>query len=559
MNALERLRCFPSLCLLLLLATAGAPTALAQEDDSPTFRVRYRSADTVYLEAGKAAGLKEGDRLEILRDGEPVAVVEIIFAAQNSSSARLIEEKGEILEGDRARPLGPLSPPPPEPEASQPEPRASATAGGSRGTASRSSSSYRSRERRTRITGVVSLDYETYSSDDGDDEGGDRDVDRTTARLSLRGRDLGGLPLSLRVRMRSQQLERSRALSGGVPESEDRDRLYELSLRWEAPSERWSVQAGRLGVGPFTGIGYLDGASGRVQVLSGWEVGAFYGQRPELADLGLESAGKKYGVFTRFTPSRSTAPWEVFLAGIHEEDDAGFSRELAVLETRLGSAGGRWSLFQRAEIDVSNDLDSLNGGLEEDSSQLTQVALALTGRLGESSRVILSYDRYDPVLLFLDDDGSPARRFEDLLRQGLRARLQFGGDDSLGVSISAGLREGEGDDETTYSAGIGILPARFGGFTVGGDLLAFSNPLTEGGLVTLRARHGFRGGHSVALTLGSTAYSEELTEEDRLTSWARLTGWVELPASLFARGEVEVTTGDDAEGQRLRLGLGYRF
>jgi hypothetical protein len=78
-------------------------------------------------------------------------------------------------------------------------------------------------------------------------------------------------------------------------------------------------------------------------------------------------------------------------------------------------------------------------------------------------------------------------------------------------------------------------------------------------LVTARARRGFAGGHSLGLAVGSTLYSEELTGEDRSSGWVRLTGWAELPASLFARGEVEVAAGDDREGQRLGLGLGYRF
>jgi hypothetical protein len=50
-----------------------------------------------------------------------------------------------------------------------------------------------------------------------------------------------------------------------------------------------------------------------------------------------------------------------------------------------------------------------------------------------------------------------------------------------------------------------------------------------------------------------------LTEEERASGWLRLSGWAELPASLFARGEVEVAAGDDREGTRLGLGVGYRF
>ena len=67
------------------------------------------------------------------------------------------------------------------------------------------------------------------------------DFDRLSTRLSLRGRDLGGMPLSLRVRARSQRLERSRDFGRGATESETRDRLDEFAVRDEAPSDRFAV------------------------------------------------------------------------------------------------------------------------------------------------------------------------------------------------------------------------------------------------------------------------------------------------------------------------------
>jgi hypothetical protein len=48
-------------------------------------------------------------------------------------------------------------------------------------------------------------------------------------------------------------------------------------------------------------------------------------------------------------------------------------------------------------------------------------------------------------------------------------------------------------------------------------------------------------------------------DDERMTGWVRLTGWAELPASLFLRGEAEVAGGDDYEGLRLGLGIGYRL
>lgn len=542
----------PNILVRLLLLLSFLPALPLAAADEFSIHVRYRSTDTVYLDAGRLAGLSVGDRLEIQREGQVLAIIEVVYVADHSASAQPIEdfteELGEIRVGDLARPLGTLTPPevsPPapasrvEPGRAEPAPYVPA----------------RAERRTTRISGVATFDIESYTDERDVDDASLRDIDETTARLSLRGRDLGGLPLDLRVRMSSRQIERSSAVGAGISASEDRDRLYELSLRWAPDSGRYEVSAGRLGAGPFTGIGYLDGVSGRFRVAGGWQVGAFYGSRPELTDLGFESAGTKLGVFSRWTAA-DRGPWEVFLAGVLEEDDAGTSRDVAILETRLGAAGGRWSLFQRAEFDVGSE--GAAGSSAEDGNQLTQLAIALTGRLGDRSRFVLSYDRYDPVLLFEDPPETPADEFRDLLRQGLRGSLHLGRPGELDVSISAGLREGEGDDESTISFGLGIRRIRPQGLSVSGDLQAFSNPFTEGALVTVRWRYGFGSGHSVGVVVGSTAY-ERLGGEERVSGWARLETWFELPASLFARADVEVLAGDDAEGQRLRLGLGYRF
>ena len=53
---------------------------------------------------------------------------------------------------------------------------------------------------------------------------------------------------------------------------------------------------------------------------------------------------------------------------------------------------------------------------------------------------------------------------------------------------------------------------------------------------------------------------EDLVPEGELdTRFVRLGGWVELPVRMFFRAEIEYNTGDDLEGSRFNVGLGYRF
>ena len=90
---------------LLLSSILLLPALPARAQGAP-IAVRYRSAATIYLDAGKAAGIDEGDRLEVLRGGKVVAEIEVIFAADRSASAKVLSERETIQPGDRVRVLG---------------------------------------------------------------------------------------------------------------------------------------------------------------------------------------------------------------------------------------------------------------------------------------------------------------------------------------------------------------------------------------------------------------------------------------------------------------------
>ena len=549
-----------ALVILLFLSTS----LLAQK--AAEISVRYRSADTVYLSAGRAAGLEVGDRLEILRDGKVVAEVEVIFTAEHSASCRIVSERQSIQPADRARRIGEVSPPPaptpappPSPPPAQEEPARPSLFGGT---------GDRSRLSRTRLTGAVSFDTETFS--DGTEDR--RDFTRTAGRLNLRLRDIVGSPLQLRLRMRTLNEERERRLTGGIPESQSRDRLYELSLIYEPDDARYGFRLGRLGTSPFVGIGYLDGGLARVRLIRQFELGGFYGRRPDIEELGFDGSGSKYGLFVRLIPSatESREPFELLLAGIREEGETEISREYVAVESRY-DPGKRWSFYQHAEVD-------LNTGWREQaarsSSQLSQLSFSALGRVSERSRVVISYDRFERYRTE-ETRFIPTELFDDMMRQGLRVSYQVGPPRGLNFSVTAGARhrdqnlvnagntrDDSSDPDTSYSLGLGTWHPELTGLKlfVGADVLGFTNPVTDGLLVTGRVGRRFNGGHEVSFALGGTVSREALlVDEERTTQWARASLWLELPLDLFGQAEVEVLTGDEIEGQRLSLGLGYRF
>jgi hypothetical protein len=536
------------------------PTVAQTQSGAAPFSVRYRTADTIYLDSGKASGIDVGDRLEVLRGGNVIATIEVIFAADRSASAKVLTELQPVQTGDRVRLVGEAVPPPlAAPPTEAPElPLAPSAEQSTEGT--------RSRLSRTRVTGAVTLDWETFSN--GTDE--ERGFDRTVGRLNLRVRDIAGTPLQFRLRARSLEVSRDGASTGGLLSTDSRDRLYEVALIWDEPDGRFAVRAGRLGTSPFIGLGYLDGALAEVRLGAGFAVGGLYGRRPDLEELGFQSTGQKLGAFVRFEPRTEVQETErdmgVLLAGIREEGDLGISREYVTVESRFGS-GSRWSFFQHAEVDLNTDWreQRANG-----RTQLSTLSLTALGRLTPRGRLAITYDRFERY--FTEEDRFlPEERFDRLWRQGLRVSWQTERSAGLNLSLQGGLRrrqEGIADPalglveaRETYSLGLGVHHPRLPGLGVslGTNVLGFTSDSAEGLLVTARMGRRLGAGHEIAASVGGNAYRTAFEEKQAL-AWGRATLWLELPLDLFGQAEVELLRGDeDLEGQRLRLGLGYRF
>ena len=540
-------------------------TAQAQSGSAP-FSVRYRTADTIYLDSGKVSGIDVGDRLEVLRGGNVIATIEVIFAADRSASAKVLTERQPVQTGDRVRLIGEAAPPPPQetprvvPQVETSEPSLTPP--------SYRDSDTRSRLSRTRVTGAVTFDWESFSNGADTDE--ERSFDRTVGRLNLRVRDIAGTPLQFRLRARSLEVSREGDLGGGLLSSESRDRLYEAALIYDEPDGRFAVRAGRLGTSPFIGLGYLDGALAEVRLGAGFAVGGLFGRRPDLEELGFKSTGQKLGAFVRFAPRTEIQETErdmgLLLAGIREEGDLGISREYVTVESHFGS-GSRWSFFQHAEVDLNTDWRE-----QRANSQTTLSTLSLTalGRLTSRGRLAITYDRFERY--FTEEDRFlPEELFDRLWRQGLRVSWQTERSEGLNISFQGGLRrreEGIADPvlglveaRETYSLGLGVHHPRLPGLgiSIGTNVLGFSSDSAEGLLVTARAgrrlERGTRSASRWAETLYRTAF-----EEERILTWGRAALWLELPLDLFGQAEFELLQGDeDLQGQRLRLGLGYRF
>ncbi len=520
--------------------------------------MKYRSAANVYLDGGRAAGLEVGDRLRVVSGQDTVAELEVAYAAEMSASCRVVSETRPVRAGDVAVRLGapraatapPVATPAPSPSAA-PATRAPAAAPEE----PRPSTPW------ARVRGYASFGY--YKSWDETEYA--LDFEERTARVEIGVYDIARQPLSFTLRGRSREDVRARTLSSRTPSSERTDRLYEVALRYEPPSDKVGLEVGRIGIYRFVGIGYLDGFLGRFRPLPDLQVGAFGGRVADIEGLGFDGTGSKYGGFVRLAPGGrwATGGYDVMLAFVREDAEGEVSREYLSLESRLGQ-GSRWSLFQRAELD-------LNTGWRKDvtgkSTQLSNVSLSGNLRVTPSAWAFVSYDGRRNYRYYRNRV-VPEEVFDDLLHQGLRAGVNLSRPGGFGATAGFGMslkepdpRHPELDIANAYSGNVGVRHADVfaSGFSVGLDGTGFTNGYTEGGLVMARLGRRFAAGHMVDLSYGRSVYRVKLTEEDRTTQWLRLVGRGELGRRVYVQVDFEYDTGDDLKGPRAFAEVGVRF
>jgi len=492
-------------------------------------------------------------------DGQTVvAELEVLYAAERSASCKPLSESRPIRPGDRAFLVGGAGPAPSSTADAPAEPSEADAVVALPAEPAEETADAPSAVPWARVHGSASIGY--YRSTDGFET--DLDYQERTARVDLRAYDIAGQPLSFALRGRLRQDIRARELSRRTPASLRTDRIYELALRYDPPAGRLGFELGRIGVSRFVGIGYLDGALVRYRLRPQIQIGAFGGRQADIANL--DGAGQKYGGFVRLSPGGryTRGGYDVLLAFVRENAEGETSREYLSLESRFAGRG-RWSLFQRAELDINRGWRREATGK---SYQFSNIGLTGNLRVAPSTWAFVTYSglrnyRYYRNRLVPEDI------FDSLLRQGLRAGLNVAKPGGFGATAGFGMSLKEQDPlnpdldiANAYSFNGGVRHSNlFRGISGGLDGYGFTNGYTKGGMVSARAGWRAAGGHTVDLSYGYSRYRVEQTMEDRTQQWIRLMGRGQLPRGLFVLGDLELDSGDDLKGPRAFVELGIIF
>jgi hypothetical protein len=383
----------------VVLATPAAWAATA--------RVQYVSSASVYLDAGRGAGLVEGATVQVQRQGQTIAELLVEFVAENSAACKLLAASQPLRAGDAVV----FTPAP------------AAPAGGSVPGGTATGSTARPTARAARQQGV----FAHLGSPNGtivlgylqsDDPAGTYRNPALRADLRWEGSEREQLALRLRGDRPQVDPEVGETRSAVV-------RLYEGSLRYRSRRERFEVDAGRTLPLRLETMGYVDGASVRWRPAAGLRLGVVGGGGSDIVASEFGTRGWKLGGFLEAHDARRAAGparWRA-LAGAVRLEDPGITRRQFVVQRADAAFGRRARASQYLELEVNPGWKRARGEPRTDVA-----TLSVSTQIAVHRRVDLAagFDRrHDPLL--------PEARVLAVLPERLRttgvqgsARLQLG-------------------------------------------------------------------------------------------------------------------------------------
>ncbi len=487
---------------LLVLLAAARGDAFGQSRRLVRARVKYISAEAVYVDAGREDGLAIGDTLKVVRRRRLVALLVVEHLASRSAACRVLRRGGRIRVGDVVLFRGTISGrPPPAGRSKQgqksPEKQAELGPGGSRRPVARRTVR---RPSANRISGDFAL--QTYWQRDMQGGG------LSTLEPSLSGRlvvrNLGGTGMMLRLRHRSRLYHRSRSAGSAIPNNEWTHRLFEIALLFDSEHSPVEFGIGRVLSPHIRGIGYIDGAHFAVKVRRNLSIGVAAGTEPTGDSGSFGLAQKKYGAFLTYRAGAyDSRRLSSTLALSGSYDSGHVSREFIYIQNDYWLAR-RLSLYQSVEIDINRKWRRAAQGQRFTFSNLYVTAnLTLT----RFAALNLSFDARRNVRTYETFD-TPDSLFDSTVRRGVNAGLSLRLPAHMTMRSNGGVRFGNGGRRNTVFASFSYDLRQFPGpgHAVSVRLSYFDSQFTRGYRPVLSYRFPVARRLSVNLSGGGYLY-----------------------------------------------------
>ncbi len=530
----------------ILMVVLGGVSAFSA--DAP-FQVTYLSAEYVYLDGGAENGLQTGDTLMVVGRQDDSILVEVVFTAGHSASARKVSGKSNPVTGDR---LAIFS------RARDKEKPAIATgivsgAGDVTDEIKQAESRLGSSSPASpTIKGSFSLGFYHWS----DRSPANLDFSQTSSRLNLRVHRLWNDHITFAIRSRGRYENRARAFST-IGRASWENRLWEFSLTYDNKNEGIFMAAGRVLPRRMAATGYLDGAVIEYGLSQSFRVGFLGGSQPDwlYGDPGV-SLNRVGGYFSLISSGEGLLSYEQTIAGIGEAHAEKINRSFVSLSGKF-SYGSRWGVNHTMEIDINTGWRKTRA---DDKISLSRAYLYGYYRLGRSLRAGLSYDNlkrywtYEYITL-------ADSLFDNRTRQGVRLRIDWTASGLWFLSGSLGRRDNSGETDPTISYSANLRRSKFplAAATMALSFYAFDGPHESGLNYSFRCQMSTAKFGLIHIGYGRYQYAVDEINENR-SSWYLETGLdADLGAAYYLGLSGQYNSGADIDGWRFQTELGFRF
>ena len=414
-----------------------------------------------------------------------------------------------------------------------------------------------------RISGSASV--QNYRLTDNTENG--LNFSQTSFRVNLRAQRLFDKALTFRLRTRTRRYSRARDyLANDIPQSEWRNRLYELSFRYHNRNAPVNFSIGRIYSLPLSGIGYFDGAQLQANISRNFSAGILAGKQPVSINTESLSSLNKYGVFLTFTKDAFRLnKIGATLAAVAEYSGSTVSREYVYFQSNY-HPNSKFSFFQSLELDINRNWRKQRAGKTIAFSNLHIVMryrflpTLIAGIVFDNRRNYYTIEYIDIDDFFFDD--APRTGLRANITTRLPGRFLFYGE----IGLRFWNKENDGLNSTEQKKLVSGFSARISrsNFLIrrlSVDVFAtrFNSLFSDGFTATTQLGWRFPGGHQISVSYSKYNYDLSTADLFRKNDIIRLrVDWLGF-RQIFFNSQLEIATGDDLNGPRFLVELGYLF
>ncbi|MFN8651706.1 MAG: hypothetical protein U0133_07370 [Gemmatimonadales bacterium] len=420
----------------LLAAALLGPRAVEAQDSTKvladsalrTATVTYVTGGTIYVSAGRADGLTEGQYLFLRRPNAAMITLKVAFLSSRQSSCEVVGDAATVQVGEQVTFL--------------PTIQGGKNSGSAGGTTAVGARKARHRMSGPGLHGRVGARYLVAKEETLN--GG---FSQPSFDLRLDGNRLGGTPIGLSADLRTRRTTSTSA--DGSSTVDGRTRVYQAALLWNAPGAGFRMAVGRQYLTAVTSVTLFDGALMELNS-SHLGFGAFGGVEPDPANLGfsrdIQDVGGYFQLHNR--PTSTKGIWSFTMGAVGSYSTAATNREFGFAQATISNQVV--SLFALQELDYYRPWKVAQG-----EDKFSPTSTYVNGSLRPARWLSFNggYDNRRSVRLFRDAS-DPATAFDDTYRKGVNAGMGLTGHR---IRASGDWRRSDGGGNGTATAWTGTL------------------------------------------------------------------------------------------------------